>query len=117
MRRTAATAGRGGWRALGTILLGLLLGVAGQRTASAAEPPSPRNGEHSAAELAAYQAQMAKDESEHPTLAIGAPAPDFSLRGVDGKVHALADYKASVKRETPIPAGAPLDFVPAQPPD
>ena len=29
----------------------------------------------------------------------------------------LADYQASVKRETPIPAGAPLDFVPAQPPD
>ena len=28
----------------------------------------------------------------------------------------LADYQASVKRETPIPAGAPLDFVPAQPP-
>jgi arylsulfatase len=29
----------------------------------------------------------------------------------------LADYPARVKRETPIPAGAPLDFVPAQPPD
>ena len=29
----------------------------------------------------------------------------------------LADYQASVKRETPIPAGAPLDFAPAQPPD
>ena len=93
MRRMAATAVRGGWRALGAGLLGLLLGVAGQRVA--AEPPSPGNGEHSAAELAAYQAQMAKDESEHPTLSIGAPAPEFSLRGVDGKVHALAEYKAS----------------------
>ena len=24
----------------------------------------------------------------------------------------LADYRASLKRETPVPAGAPLDFVP-----
>ena len=24
----------------------------------------------------------------------------------------LADYQASLKRETPVPAGAPLDFVP-----
>ena len=32
-------------------------------------------------------------------------------------VNLIADAQASVKRETPIPAGAPLDFVPAQPPD
>ena len=31
----------------------------------------------------------------HPTLAIGASAPDFSLPGVDGKVHKLADYASS----------------------
>ena len=30
----------------------------------------------------------------HPTLAIGAAAPDFSLPGVDEKTHKLADYKA-----------------------
>src|SRR5262245_1715424 len=33
--------------------------------------------------------------SEPPHLAIGAAAPDFSLPGIDGKHHALADYKDS----------------------
>lgn len=32
---------------------------------------------------------------EHPTLAIGSPSPDFSLPGIDGKTHKLADYDAS----------------------
>ena len=30
----------------------------------------------------------------HPTLAIGSQAPDFSLLGVDGKIHKLSDYAA-----------------------
>ncbi|MBV8070171.1 MAG: redoxin family protein [Acidobacteriaceae bacterium] len=31
----------------------------------------------------------------HPTLALGSPAPDFSLPGIDGKIHKLGDYSAS----------------------
>jgi len=34
-------------------------------------------------------------DEPHPTLAIGSPAPDFSLPGIDGKVHKLSDYSAS----------------------
>jgi len=32
---------------------------------------------------------------EHPTLAIGAQAPDFSLPGVDGKTYTLSSFKSS----------------------
>lgn len=31
----------------------------------------------------------------HPILALGSAAPDFSLPGVDGKIHKLSDYDAS----------------------
>ena len=31
----------------------------------------------------------------HPILALGAPAPDFSLPGVDGQIHKLSDYASS----------------------
>jgi len=31
--------------------------------------------------------------NQHPILAIGSPAPDFSLPGIDGKVHTLSEYK------------------------
>src|SRR4029077_4224993 len=37
----------------------------------------------------------ASAETEHPVLALGSPAPEFSLPGIDGKVHRLADYAAS----------------------
>src|SRR5271155_3345303 len=32
------------------------------------------------------------DDSQHPTLAIGSTAPDFSLPGIDGKTHKLSEY-------------------------
>jgi thiol-disulfide isomerase/thioredoxin len=35
------------------------------------------------------------DGNEHPTLAIGSPAPDFCLPGVDGQTHCLQEYAAS----------------------
>lgn len=37
----------------------------------------------------------ASAQNAHPILALGSPAPDFSLPGVDGKIHRLADYAAS----------------------
>jgi peroxiredoxin len=37
----------------------------------------------------------ASAEEVHPTLALGASAPDFSLPGVDGQIHKLSDYASS----------------------
>jgi peroxiredoxin len=39
--------------------------------------------------LAAFGAE------EHPTLAIGSPAPPFSLPGIDGKTHTLDEYSGA----------------------
>ena len=42
----------------------------------------------------AISTAWAADEN-HPTLAIGASAPDFALPGIDGQTHKLADYAAA----------------------
>lgn len=73
--------------------LAALLGGCAKHDAESGAAPATAT---SSPALQAYQAQMAKDQSEHPTLAIGATAPDFALRGIDGKVHKLADYKSPV---------------------
>ena len=38
---------------------------------------------------------VASAEEVHPILALGSPAPDFSLPGVDGQIHKLSDYASS----------------------
>jgi peroxiredoxin len=40
-------------------------------------------------------ALLAYGADSHPILPIDSAAPDFTLRGVDGKIHHLADYAAS----------------------
>ena len=42
-----------------------------------------------------YQAELERQWRQHPTLAIGSPAPSFELRGVDGKRHRLEEYAGS----------------------
>src|ERR1035437_5922101 len=37
----------------------------------------------------------AQAASDHPILQPGSKAPDFTLPGVDGKTHSLADYASS----------------------
>jgi peroxiredoxin len=37
----------------------------------------------------------ADDAPAHPTLAIGAAAPDFELPGVDGRTHPLKEYASA----------------------
>ncbi|AEU36566.1 redoxin domain-containing protein [Granulicella mallensis] len=34
-------------------------------------------------------------QASHPILALGSPAPNFALPGVDGKIHKLSDYASS----------------------
>src|SRR5580698_2561383 len=50
---------------------------------------------HLTAVIALAIAPAAFPQAEHPTLAIGSPAPDFSLPGIDGKTHTLKEYSAS----------------------
>jgi len=65
------------------IVGGLLIGAAAGRVF--AQQPAAAGEE-------TYAQQMAREQSEHPTLKIGSPAPDFNLMGIDDKMHALAEY-------------------------
>jgi peroxiredoxin len=42
-----------------------------------------------------FIALAATAQTAHPILPVGSPAPDFTLPGVDGKVHKLSDYSGS----------------------
>lgn len=42
-----------------------------------------------------FQAALVQAAADHPVLAPGSAAPGFSLPGVDGKMHSLADYASS----------------------
>ena len=45
--------------------------------------------------LAGLSVSLSAAETDYPTLAIGASAPNFSLPGTDGKTHTLKDFQAS----------------------
>ena len=45
--------------------------------------------------LVVFALNVASAEDRHPVLAIGSPAPEFALPGVDGRIHKLSDYAAS----------------------
>src|ERR1035438_4262201 len=45
--------------------------------------------------LASY-AQQPRVNNTHPILAIGAPAPNFELPGIDDKVHKLSEYQKPI---------------------
>ncbi len=47
---------------------------------------------HAIALLLAATGVLAAEEDTHPTLAIGSQAPDFSLPGIDAKIHTLSEY-------------------------
>ena len=57
-------------------------------------PQEPTDG-RSAGERSAYQIEMERQWKLHPTLAIGASAPDFDLPGTDGRRHTLGEFRGS----------------------
>ncbi len=42
-----------------------------------------------------HQATITKVVEDPKTLAIGAPAPDFNLKGVDGKIYSLKSFSSA----------------------
>jgi thiol-disulfide isomerase/thioredoxin len=79
-----------------TIALCLLAGAVHAQSGTASSTPRHDPSEDQrTARARAHEAQMLADQTDHPTLAIGADAPGFALPGIDGKTHALVDFKAS----------------------
>lgn len=72
-----------------TIFVAVLLGGVTLHGQDRDQPPP------AGAPKSAYQLEMEKQWKLHPALAIGAPAPDFELPGINGKKHTLADYENS----------------------
>jgi peroxiredoxin len=70
-----------------------LMPLASAQAPAVVEGPPPPG--LSAEAAATYEAKMLRDQSEHPTLELGAAAPDFALPGTDGRTHRLADYARS----------------------
>ena len=67
------------------VALSAVLLVAAAARPAAQQPPRAET----------YQEQMAREQRQHPTLPIGAAAPDFALTGIDGRTHRLSDYQDS----------------------
>src|SRR6476620_4327287 len=65
--------------AIGSAVLALTMAVGGAQ--GQAPAPAPTKG--------------IQPDRDHPVLPIGAPAPDFALPGVDGKIHKLGDYASA----------------------
>lgn len=78
----------------GPTAFGILLGLVACSAAPAQQQaPQTMTDAQRQALRAQHQAELEKEQQRHPTLAIGAQAPDFFLPGVDGKRHRLGDYK------------------------
>jgi peroxiredoxin len=61
-----------------------------------ATPPGPFRRQHMWRAFAIFIfALTAWAQEPHPILALGSPAPNFELPGVDGAIHKLADYSSS----------------------
>ena len=79
------TSQAGRWHMAGTVCMAFV-----SVTLAFAWPQSPADGQ--AQVPAKSQTKGIQPDRDHPVLPIGAQAPDFSLPGVDGKVHKLSEY-------------------------